>query len=552
VTAGRSPRRCAGAEPISSETFDYIIVGAGSAGSVLASKLSTDPGIRVLLLEAGGDHDRRWVKMPLGMGKMLTDPTFVWPFSTEPEPELNDQQVFWPRGRLLGGSSSVNGMLFVRGAPHRYDAWRDRNEPGWGFDELLPYFQEIESYAGGDPAVRGARGAVTITQCSRRDPLSQGFLEACVQRGAVHNADYNAGTFEGVGWLQYNTRNGERCSAATAFLDPVRHRPNLTIRTHAQALQVLLDGRSARGIRYRRAGVEQSALATAEVLLSAGPIVSPQLLELSGVGNAAILKAQGIAVVHELPGVGEHLQDHLQNRITYETRLRVTINDIVNNPLRGAYAGLRYMLLRDGPLAMSSATVHALLRSRPELAHPDIKLQIHLTSGKDRYARSRKVGLDPFSGFNIGAFQMYPYSRGSVHIHSPDAEVAPRIEANYLSDPRDVEAAVVGLKMARDIATQPALARHIVREVRPGPDATSDDDLLAYVRETGQTSWHPIGTCRMGRGPTDVVDHELKVHGMERLRVIDSSIMPGMPSSNTNAPSIMIGAKGADLVLASR
>jgi choline dehydrogenase len=536
---------------MSEQDFDYIIVGAGSSGSVLANKLSADPDTRVLLLEAGRDDKYRWVQVPLGMGRLLTDDRFVWPFYTEPEPELQGQRVYWPRGRLLGGSSSVNGMLFVRGGAHRYDEWRDGNTPGWGYEEVLPYFKAIEDRPGGDPKFRGTGGPVTISNCESSDPLSNAFLAACVELGAHENHDYNELKFEGVGRLQLNTRNGQRCSAAKAFLDPARNRPNLEIVTHALATRVEMDGRTARGVHYLRDGVAQYASAQREVLLSAGPIVSPKLLELSGIGRGEVLREHGIEVVHDLAGVGENLQDHLQNRITYEANLPVTVNDIMNNRLRGALAGLRYMLFKKGWLSQSIATVHAIVRSKPDLPHPDVKLQIMMASGKDRYSNSKKVGLDPFSGFNIGVFQLYPHSKGSVHIQSTDPTVHPKIHANYLSDSRDSEVVLRAMRMAREVAAQPALAQYIVREVRPGPEAATDDSLMDYARETGQTSWHPVSSCRMGRGKDDVVDHDLKVHGIDQLRVIDSSIMPNMPSSNTNAPSIMIGAKGADLVKAS-
>lgn len=530
--------------------YDFVIVGAGSAGAVLAERLSADPSVQVLLLEAGRSHQHRWVDIPLGVGKLLSDAEFVWPFHTEAEAQLNGQQVYWPRGRLLGGSSSVNGMLYARGAAHRYDEWRDGNTPGWGFDELLPYFRAIEDRPGGDARWRGQGGSLTVSDRVGTDPLSEAFLQACVRVGSFENRDYNAEQFEGVSRLQYSIRNGRRWSSARAFLDPAHKRANLHVQTHSRALRVLLEGRRAVGVEYERDGQKFSVGARGEVLLSAGPIISPQLLELSGIGNPAVLGQHGVKVAHALPGVGEHLTDHLQNRITYETSLPVTVNDIMNSRIRGALAGLRYLATRTGPLASSVASVHAIMRSTPDVSHADIKLQIMLVSGKDRYSRARGSGLDDFSGFNIGVFQLYPHSRGSVHLRSSDPRDLPMIRANYLSDARDVDLVLRAMRLARLVAAQPVLDQHIVREVRPGPSAGDDEGLLAYVRETSQTSWHPISTCRMGRGDDDVVDHELRVHGIERLRVIDSSIMPNMPTSNTNAPSIVIGAKGADLVRA--
>lgn len=532
------------------EKFDYIVVGAGSAGCVLANRLTENGKYSVLVLEAGGQDSHPWVKMPTGIGKMLTDSRFVWPYRTEKERELNDQEVYWPRGRMVGGSSSINGMIFVRGGAHRYDEWRDGNNPGWGFDDLLPYFKRIEDRKSGDPAWRGTNGPLTVSDGGYRDPLSRAFIDACVEAGTFETQDYNGAQFEGAGWLQYSIQNGRRWSAANAYLRPAQGRSNLELRTEAHAMRVLIEGRRATGIAYHTNHVVQEVHANREVILAAGPIISPKLLELSGVGNSEVLAKFGIATVHHLPGVGENLQDHLQNRMTYEVDQKITINDILNSPLRGALAGLRYLAKRDGILSIPSAAAHAIMRSDGAVSYPDLKFQLSLFSGKDRYSRDKKIGVDQFPGVSLGVFQLYPESRGSVHIRSGNPEEMPEIKANYMTHPKDQALVLRGMRMIRGIAQQPAFARHIVREVRPGPETQTDDEILTYVRDSGQTSWHPISSCRMGRDGRDVVDYELRVHGMAGLRVVDSSIMPNMPTSNTNAPSIMIGEKGADLILA--
>ena len=355
--------------------FDYVIVGAGSAGCVLANRLSADPGVRVLLLEAGGSDSSIWIRIPLGVGKLLADERFMWKVDTEPEPELHGNRLYWPSGKVLGGSSSVNGMLFVRGHPHRYDAWRDAGCPGWGYNDLLPYFKKLEDCPFGDPAHRGKGGPIALTEVGR-DPLTDGFVEACVQAGAPRARDYNVGEPDGVAPLQLSTRNGLRCSAATGYLRPARSRPNLTVLSGALVKRIVFDGKHARGVEFVRGGRATTARAAREVLVCAGAIRSPQILELSGLGDAAILKQHGIEVIAHLPGVGENLQDHLMPRIAFECNIPSTINDMLASPWRMGKAFARYALFRNGLFATPSLTALAYLRSQPDARYTDIRIQI--------------------------------------------------------------------------------------------------------------------------------------------------------------------------------
>ena len=537
--------------------YDYIIVGAGSAGCVLANRLSASGKHRVLLLEAGEDDRWMWIQIPAGIAHILTGERAIWRFQTEPDEKVSGRSIFWPRGRALGGSSAVNGMIWVRGDPLELDNWAALGNPGWSNADILPLLKRMESYAQGDPQYRGKDGPMFITRYVDRDALSQGFIQGAEQVGVPVVEDYNAGRFEGVSYLQYNTKSGWRRHTGDNYLRPAMSRPNLKVETGALTQRVVIENKRATGVVYKQRGQLVTVNARREVVLCAGAIQSPQLLELSGIGNSEVLKRAGVNVVHHLPGVGENLRDHLHVRLGFETRLPITLNTILRNPLRKAWMGARWLFLGRGLMSTSSATTMAIARSDPSLPRPDIKMQLHQLSmatshyggdGKSNNIADR-MGLDPWPGFSIGCYVLRPESQGSVHIHSAEAGDPPRIHANYLSAEHDCRTIVAAMRMIRKIASQSALAQHVVREVRPGPEANTDDALLDHARNTGMTSYHPIGTCRMGSDAHAVVDAKLKVHGVEGLRVADASIMPTMVASNTNAPTIMIGEKAAELVL---
>lgn len=533
------------------ESFDFVIVGAGSAGCVLANRLTASGHHRVLLLEGGGEDSNVWIHIPLGVGKLLTNEKYAWPFRTEPQEGMAGQQVYWPRGRVLGGSSALNGMAYVWGDPAEYDSWSKLGIKGWNFSDIQPYFAKMETYPYGNNPLRGKDGPLWITDRGARDPdtISDAFVSGCLQSGIERTPDYNGGPYEGVRYLEQNARNGRRQTSAVAYLRPARKRNNLTIRTHALVRRVIIEGGRCTGVEYEHEGKRLQAKAAREVVLCAGAVQSPQLLELSGVGDQQRLSELGIPVRKHLPAVGEHMSDHLQVRCTYRTTIPETINDIMRSPFYKLKAGLQYVLTRKGLMAGTSSTAHAITRTRADLTHPNVMVRIYHISGKDRYSRSGVGGIDQFPGFSIGGFMLYPRSRGYVHCVSADPRQAPAIQPNYLKHEDDQKCAIELLRLIRDIAGQPAMRDVIVSEERPGPAGDTDEGLLDYIKESGQTAWHTVGTCRMGEDDQSVVNSRLQVHGVQGLRVADISVMPTIASSNTNAAAMMIGERAAAFML---
>ena len=531
--------------------FDHVIVGAGSAGCALAARLSENPRVRVALIEAGHDDPWVWLRIPVGVARIMVGDRALWRYTTEPSVGLGGRAIFCPRGKVFGGTSSVNGMFWVRGDPLEYDHWRALGNAGWGYTDLLPLFKRMESYAGGDPAVRGRAGPLVISDIQPLDRLSRAFIAACGEAGIGVNPDTNGGHYAGAGMIQMSTRRGLRWSAREGYLRAAMRRPNLRVFSGAQVTRLLFSGARVCGVAYHDAGGQHAIHCGGDVVLCAGTIQSPQLLELSGIGAPDRLARLGITTRHALPGVGENLIDHLHGRLMVEARGVSTLNEQLQSPLAKISMALQLAIQGSGPMSVPGATAHAYVRTDPELRQPDIKLQLHHLSSPDE-RNPKKVVLDSFPGFSIGFVHQQPRSRGSVHVQSPDPFAAPVIAPNYLSDEADVAAFVRGLKAARQVMAQPALAAHVVREVRPGPQADSDEALTHYLRSTLFSSYHPVGTCRMGSDAMAVVDAQLRVHGVPGLRVADASIAPTMPASNTNAFAIVVGEKCADLLKAER
>lgn len=527
------------------EEFDYVIVGAGSAGAVLANRLTEDGKAKVLLVEAG-KASHPYSRLPASFGLLIDHPGANWRFLSEPEPGTNNRQIPVPRGKLLGGSSAINGLVFVRGQPLDYDTWAQMGNRGWSYDDVLPLFRRMETYESGSGEHRGSGGPLRVSVVPDKNPLYDALFAAAEHAGYRRNDDYNSRDQEGIVKTQATISRGRRMSTAFCYLAPAMRRPNLKIVTEALTREIVLDGRRCTGIRYERGGQVTEVRARREVLVCAGGVSSPQLLELSGIGNPEVLKAHGIEVRHALPAVGENFRDHIAARIIWKVKVPEVSYNHRARGLRLLREVVHYLASGGGFLSLPSAPILAFLKTRPELATPDVQMHFVPYSVKDPKRRK----LQTFPSMTVACYQLRPESLGSIHIRSSDPKAQPAIRFNFLSDPIDRQTMVDGFRMMRRIVEAPPMDPYRGEEFSPGPDVNTDDEIIAWMRAKSETAYHPVGTCRMGPGPNAVVDERLRVHGIEGLRVADGSIMPTMASGNTNAACIMIGEKAADMVRA--
>jgi choline dehydrogenase len=524
-------------------TFDYVIVGGGSAGCVLANRLTADGKRTVLLLEAGPPDRNPWLHIPIGYGRTMFHPVLNWGFYTEPEPHLHGRKVYTPRGRTLGGSSAINGLIQIRGQPEDFDGWEALGAGGWNAREALRYFIKSERNSRGASDYHGGDGPLDVSDIGERHELVEALIAAAGELGIPRTDDFNGARQEGAGYLQLTTRNGRRCSAAVAYLNPARGRGNLTIETGAHASAIELEARRAAGVRYRRDGVETTVRAAREVLVAAGAVQSPQLLQLSGIGPGALLQSHGIPVVADLPGVGENLQDHLILRLVYKCTKPITTNDDLRTLWGKARVGLEWALFRTGPFSVGVMIGGIITRAFPDAKTPDIQFFLSTVSAEERGAKPHR-----FSGFTLNFYPLRPTSRGTVRIKSREATDSPALRFNYLATDYDRALMIEGTRLTRRLMATRAFSPYVLEEYKPGAGVRTDDEILDCLRRNATTGFHPVGTCRMGRDAGAVVDPRLRVRGVERLRVIDASVMPTLVSGNTNAATIMIAEKGADLV----
>jgi choline dehydrogenase len=527
------------------DQFDYIVVGAGSAGCVLANRLSADGRHKVLLLEAGPKDNYLWIHIPIGYGKTMFHKAYNWGFYTDPEANMKGRRIYWPRGRGLGGSSSINGLIFVRGQREDYNHWAQLGNAGWDWNSVLPYFMKSEHNSRGASATHSDKGPLWSSDIGGKHELMEAIIRGANELGVPRNDDFNSGDQEGVGYYQLFTHNGWRISSAVAYLKPARDRANLRIETDAHTTGVILEGRRAVGVRYIQNGVVREARAAREVILSAGSLQSPQILQLSGIGPAPLLQRHGIGVVHNLPGVGQNLQDHLQLRLMYKVSKPITTNDDLRTLFSQAKIGLQWLLTRTGPLGIGINQGGLFTKILPGSETPDIQFHFGTLSADMAGGKPH-----PWSGCTFSVCQLRPESRGSVEIKSTDPLEPPSMRPNYLEAETDRICAVESIKYARRLASTNALKPYLIEEYKPGADVRTDDEILDFAREYGATIFHPTGTCKMGSDPMAVTDARLRVHGIGGLRVVDCSIMPTLVSGNTHAPAVMIAEKASDMILA--
>jgi choline dehydrogenase len=528
----------------SESKFDYVVIGAGSAGCVLANRLTESGRYRVLLLEAGGEDRNPWIHIPLGYAKHFTNAKINWLYETSPGSEWVKRPIHQPRGKVLGGTSSINGMVYIRGQAEDYNHWRQLGNAGWSYDDVLPYFRKAEDQQRGADEFHGVGGPLCVSDPADNHPLADAYIAAAEEAGYPRNRDFNGAQQEGFGYSQWTTRKGRRSSTAVGYLRPARKRNNLSVATNAHATKIIFSGTRAIGIEYRQGDTIRTAYADGELIVAGGAYNSPQLLQLSGLGPANLLGQFGINMVADMPGVGENLQDHINGPVMYRVNQPFTANDVANSLPRRIMTGMRYAFLRKGFLEMGASYAGGFIRADPASASPDIQAQLML------FSTDKPGGVaNNFSGCTIVCALLRPESRGFLRITSPDPFVSPEIQPNYLSEKKDRDVLVAGVQAVRRIMDQPAIKKYIVAEHLPGLACDSDDKVLEYVLENCRTSFHPVSTCRMGSDNMSVVDERLRVHGIQGLRVIDASIMPSLISGNTNAPTIMIAEKGADLLL---